>query len=150
MPRTDGRLTPQEQRLAVLAAGGVELSEAARQAGYTTLNGARLATQRPAVQAEILAQQAKLIVEVAYPKAVDRVIKVLSDDRHQASAHIQAAKLVREWVKELTGDTTDKPLETMTAAELEAMRDKLMAQFADKAKAVDVEVVDEPEGGVFD
>ena len=151
MPRKDGRLTPQEQRFAALQAGGIELSEAAKRAGYTTLQGAYAAARRPAVAAEILAVQRRRLVEEGYETGLDTLLTIARDAKQPAGARVAAAKfLVERADPTWAAETTDKPLEQMTAGELEAMREKLIKRASVLAQEVEAEVLEHAPGSVLD
>lgn len=154
MPRKDGRLTPQEQRLAVLQAGGVELSEAARRAGYAHSQSAGQALARPAVAAEVSRLQQERLFNDVLPLAVDVHIAVLTSPHTPAGAKVQAVKLAYDRTLGAQDGPDRKPVEQMTAGELAAEIARLKQREArledikaGRATVVDVEPLEEPAPG---
>jgi len=144
MPRKDGRLTPQEQRLAAAQAAVGDVSEAARRAGYSHRNAAYTALARPAVAAEVARIQQERLFNELLPLAVEVHREILLSKTVPAGAKVQAVKLAYDRTLGLQEGADRKPLEQMTAEELaEEVRriDKRAAEIAGGAKVIDATIV---------
>ena len=120
-----------------------------------TKAGVNMALQRPAVQAEVVREQTRILFETALPLAVGRLVRILGDDRIRPSDHNQAIKIALAHTLGGSGTANDKQPHEMTPDELaKALAEaKLKAAAlesvqADRARPI-VELEAEPEGDIF-
>lgn len=155
MPLKGGRLTPQELRLAAAHAGGVEISEAARRAGYSHVQSAHNALRRPEVAAEVARVQRERLTREGLPLAVDALISIVSNDKQPGNTRVRAAQVILENTRQEDDKSAANVAELLPEA-LAAELARLREQEASLRQAIDVQVVEikpsevEPAGGVFD
>lgn len=150
MPSSSGRFTPQEHVFVKRYAATGDANYAAHAAGYSSpAKRAHQTLAKPAIQAAIVEEQNAALHNELLPLAVERLRKILANDKAPASAHVQAARLVLD--RTLGAGQEGEPKEPwqMTAAELNAAIQALERRASELAKPV-VDLKANPETGIFD
>jgi len=149
MPLKNGRLTNNEHLIAREYAATGDVNETARRTGVHVRNVYR-AIANPAILAETLRIEMARLTGESLILAVNRVNKILRDDKAPAGAQVSAAKLIFDRVfGERAGDLAKEPHE-MSADELGRAIQELQRRASEKAKTVVIDNEPQSKKGVFD
>lgn len=134
-------MTHTERKIAQGMATTGDKRYAAMIAGVSATSGAvTKALARPAVQAEIAAQQVAMLFELGLPLAVKTHIAILEDPKTPAGAKVQAVKLMYDRTLGVENQADRKEPHEMSADELSREIERLKREVSDRAKPV---VIDE-------
>ena len=149
MPLKNGKLNPQERTFAAVYADTGSSTYAATQAGYAHPHQ-RAASNlaKPAVQAEIRAQQLARLNNELLPLALDNLEAILRSDKATERGKIMAAKIVIDKAGGPDATNGKEPHE-MSGDELQAAIDRLRREASDRAKPVIDATANEPESDLF-
>jgi phage terminase small subunit len=141
MPIRNGNLTPQERIFAERMAATGDARYAAEKAGYAhPIQRASQNLGKPAVSAEIQAQQLARLHNIAVPLAYDLLIEQMQDSELAPQHRQGAAKIVLNAAKGYLDPSTGKTLDDMDLGEVGAALAKVRAEI--KARATTLEPVD--------
>lgn len=144
MPVKGGAMTHQEQVFADAYVATGDKHYAAEKAGYSDRRvGAHRSLAKPAVLAEIAAQQHARLFNEALPLAVGRLISIVQDARSPAGAAVQAAKLIFDRTLGQQGADGAKAAHEMTGEELQKAIDALRKEVAERSRTT-IDVTPEP------
>jgi len=137
LPIKSGRMTSREKTFIGTMALTGDKTYSASKAGYAhpREQGHEIAS-RPAVQAEIVAQQTAILFEVGLPLAVKTHVELLTDPKVPAGAKAQAVKLMYDRTLGVENQADRKEAHEMTADELSREIDRLKREVSDRAKPV--------------
>lgn len=136
MPRKNGKLTAHETVVAQAMAETGNKRFAMHAAGMTKA-GVNMALQRPAVQAEIVKEQTRILYQEILPLAVGRLKRILEDDKIRPADHNQAIKIALSHTLGGAGGSDARDPHEMSADELaKALNEaKLRAAALESVKA---------------
>ena len=158
MPLKNGRMNPQERTFATTFAETGNAVYAAKQAGYAHPHQ-RAASNlaKPAVQAEIRAQQLARLNNELLPLALDNIEAILKNPKASERGKIMAAKIVIDRTAGASDALGGKEPHEMSGDELQAAIDRLRREASDRAKPVQVvdlepvnSQIEDVDKGVFD
>jgi phage terminase small subunit len=144
MPIKSGRMTPQERIFAKHYAETGNGVFAAAQANYSQpATAASKNLAKPTVLAEAQRLAEEVLANEILPWATKRHLKILQDDNAPAGAHNKAVEIAYKYGLAKSDNINDKAPSEMTAVEiqarlagLEATRQRLLSESADRAKPV--------------
>lgn len=136
MPDQKGRFTPQERTFVTAYAATGDRGYSARAAGFSQpATAASKLLARPAVQAEIAAEHARLLSE-GVPLATGRVLRILADDAVKPADHLKAAGMIFRLAGFDTDQLAQREPHEMTGEELARALATLEAVAAERAKLI--------------
>ncbi len=136
MPRKNGRLSPQEQRLIPAFVATGDVAEAGRRAGYAHTPSAHNALARPEIRGEVMRQQLNRLTNEVLPLALDRLVTLLTDPKTPHGAQATAVNIALKYAVGDREASGGKEPHEMTADELAQEIDRLRSIKADKARPV--------------
>jgi phage terminase small subunit len=136
-----GVVTGREKTFATAMAVTNDVAYSATKAGYRSpaSNGYEVA-RRPAVQAEIAAQQLAALFEIGLPLAVRTHIALLQDPKCPPGAKVQAVKLMYDRTLGVENQGDRKEPHEMTADELAREIERMKREVSDRARTVILDV----------
>lgn len=158
MPLKNGHMTPKERIWVDYFARTGDATYSATKAGYSSPQprGAQN-MQNDVLMHESRKLSQHIIATVAVPKAINRLIGALDDEKTTGTAlNALIATTLKFGLAATDGSVAKDPSE-MTPEELEKARGQLMAELAARAnppvtidaEPIEVEPIEEPEPGVF-
>lgn len=140
MKRRKRVLTPGRERLAKAMAKTNSVKAAALEAGMA-VTSAYDALRSPDVQAVVWREQMYRLRVIGVPAAVKALIDVATSPTARDSARVMAADKIMQHAKEVSGGD-GKPIDQMTADEMQAQLDEIRSRRAELATVVDAEVIE--------
>lgn len=151
MPLKNGKLTRREKSFsAVMAVTGDPTYSAAKVGARTPQARGSEMMARPAVQAEIRAQQLARLHNDLLPAAINTLETALTDKTVPWGSKMVASKIVLDRVYASNEGGAGKDASEMTGDELQAAIDKLRREASSRAKPILEHEESSPKTGAFD